>query len=206
MCTEIPMWQGIIALQRDSTALQSKWWFYLLGKGGFHTHFTPEEVWILASLERRWFNVMTKQNIKEAVGELLFWKCHVDVDYSRNMNQNLVTFSFLALNHRLFGITTEALAPPKLEKITRGAEPPSSEPLSQQWIILSINRTWYQSIKIFIVGKTTFYLTFVNTGIVFFPIYYQSIYVTIAGQYPVFIWRYTCYVPDLLLCKCQTGS
>ena len=63
------MWQCIISLQKDSIAVQIKW-FYLLGKGGFHTIFNPEEG--SASLERRWFSVMTKLKIKEAIGRTSF--------------------------------------------------------------------------------------------------------------------------------------
>jgi len=39
-----------------------------LGKGEFHIIFSPEEGWKVASLERRWFNVMTKLDIKKAFG------------------------------------------------------------------------------------------------------------------------------------------
>ena len=40
---------------------------------------------------------MTKLNIKEAVRRTsLLKKCHGDVDFSRNMNKNLVALSFLA--------------------------------------------------------------------------------------------------------------
>jgi len=42
MCSEFHMWQGIITLQGDSIALQTEL-FYLLGKGEFHTVFTPED-------------------------------------------------------------------------------------------------------------------------------------------------------------------
>ena len=31
-------------------------------------------------------------------------KCYGDVDYSRNMNENLITLSFFALSQSLFGI------------------------------------------------------------------------------------------------------
>jgi len=73
MCTEIPMWQGIIALQIER--------FYLLGKGGFRTTFTPEEGWNVAfSLEI----------------------CHGDVNYSRNIDENLIALSFVALNRAVF--------------------------------------------------------------------------------------------------------
>ena len=49
---------------------------------------------------------MTKFNIEEALGRtFLQKKCHVDVDYSRNMNKNLIALSFVVLNQCLFGIT-----------------------------------------------------------------------------------------------------
>ena len=54
---------------------------------------------------------MTKLNIKKAVGRTsLLKKCHGDID-SRNMNENLIALSFVALNKCLFGITRGALAP-----------------------------------------------------------------------------------------------
>ena len=42
---------------------------------------------------------MTKLNIKEAVWKNFFkQKCHGDVDYSRNMNENIIALSFVDLN------------------------------------------------------------------------------------------------------------
>ena len=56
----------------------------------------------MGSLGRRWLIIMTKLNIKEAVGRTsLKKKCHGDVDYSRNMKENLIDLSFFALNQCL---------------------------------------------------------------------------------------------------------
>ena len=60
---------------------------------------------------------MRKFNIKEGVGRTsLKKKCHGYVDYSRNINENLIAVSFSALNQYLFGITRGALVLPKVRK------------------------------------------------------------------------------------------
>ena len=78
--------------------------------------------------------------------------------------------------------------------------------------ISTANYTWHKYNLVSInwdfsqLAKTTFYIPFTTAGMVFFSIYYQSIDVAIAGQYPVFKWKYKCYVPDLFSCRFQTGN